>query len=721
MEAQVAFSKEFMESYSRLPKKIQKKVRDFTEKFRQDPTQSGINFEKIHQAIDDKVRSARVDQAYRVIVIQPPKGDVYLCAWVDHHDEAYSWAARRRFDVNPTTGTFQLYEMVDAPPAMAEPEAASASVPAAVSSKSVATLFSGHDVETLLLAGIPEVLLPAVQAIVTEDDLDVLAPHLPVDASEMLYLLAAGYSLADAFEEAARSETAPATVDPDDFVSALTTSVAEQQFRILGDEEELQSMLDAPLEQWRTFLHPMQKKLVAMNANGPIRVLGGAGTGKTVVLMHRAKYLATKVFAGRDDKILVTTYTKNLAMELEANLRRLCGAAFEHIEVVNLHAWTDRFMKRLGQKSRVVDGGERRRLMELAVADVGVTEYAAAFLREEWDVVVQQQDVTDRDGYFTARRVGRGTRLSRKQRSEVWEVFRRYRELLQQSQRIEWQDLVREARLYLQKEGTGLPYCAVLADEIQDFTPNELRLLRAMIAPGPNDLFLVGDGHQRIYGPKATLGSCGIEIRGRSRRLKVNYRTTEQIRDVAVAVLEGIEIDDLDGGLDTMNGYRSIRSGPEPEIELFASEADEAKFLIDKIREWSKSVAPEEICIAARTGKLLDERYEPMLQNAGITTARVKREPESADKRGGVRLATMHRLKGLEFPCVLLVSVHDGTVPPYAVLTQEVDEVSRRERLQMERCLLYVAATRARDRLAIVGFGKACSLLLEPGVEIVKV
>jgi mRNA-degrading endonuclease RelE of RelBE toxin-antitoxin system len=703
---QVAFSKDFMESYSRLPRKIQKKVREFTEKFQKDPTQPGLNFERLGEARDPKVRSVRIDQAYRAIVIHPPKGDVYLCVWVDNHNEAYRWARDRCFEINPKLGTFQVFELVQGAEAPAAAPAPEPAPPAAAPG-----LFEHHDDEDLLLAGVPEPLLVSIRALKTDADLDTLAPHLPADAAEMLYLLAAGYGLIDAIEEADRTKPEPEKVDVDDFEKALAKPESQQRFKIVSDEAELESMLDAPLEQWRIFLHPSQRKLVHMNANGPVRVLGGAGTGKTVVLMHRANYLASKVFAGENDRLLVTTFTRNLALDLRMNLRNLCSKeTFARLDVVNLHSWAADFMRKQGHPFKIAPAHERHRLFELAMTEAPNQDYPLAFYFDEWDQVVQAQEVASRDDYFTARRVGRGTRLSRKQRAEVWQVLERYRQLLNDEGFFEWTDAIRETRLFIEKRGISLPYCAILSDEAQDFSASELRLLRTLAPQEPNTLYLVGDGHQRIYGQPIRLGSCGIEIRGRSRRLKLNYRTTEQIRDQAIAILEGREIDDLDGGVDSLKGFFSLRHGPAPVIRNFTREADEAAFIVETVGRWMKDVPPEAICIGVRTRAQARDRYESVLQSAGFETMQVEKDPESEASRPGIRLATMHRLKGLEFSRVLLAGVQDGLLP-LTVPGDPADAESRQQHELQERCLLYVAATRARDELVITGFGTPSPIL----------
>jgi len=700
---QVAFSKDFMEAYSRLPRKTQKKVREFTEKFQKDPTQAGLNFERLEDACDSKVRSVRVDQAYRIIIIHPPKGDVFLCVWVDKHDETYQWVRNRRFEINPRLGTFQIFKMEAATDVVSGPEE--------TVGKEQAGLLAEIDDEDLLLAGVPEPLLASVRALQDEIDLDALAPHLPPDSAEMLYLMAAGYSILEAIEETDRKKPVVEAVDVEDFSKALARPESQQHFKVVTDEADLDAMLDAPLEQWRIFLHPSQRKLVSMNANGPVRVLGSAGTGKTVVLMHRANHLAMQVFTGDNDRLLVTTFTRNLAFDLKMNLRNLCSdEAISRLEITNLHSWAVGFMRKQGHIFRIVQEHERRRLFELAMTETSDQSHTLDFYMDEWDQVVQAQEVENRDDYFTARRVGRGTRLSRRQRAAVWSVLSRYRELLNEEGWIEWPDAIRETRLYIEKHKLSLPYRAILSDEVQDFSISELKLLRTLAPQEPNTLFLVGDGHQRIYGQPVRFGACGIEIRGRSRRLKLNYRTTEQIRSRAVAILEGKEIDDLAGGIDSLKGYRSLRNGPSPEICKFANEAEEAVCITDKVQNWLVAgVAAESICIAARTRSQISSRYEAILTAAGIDAVKVETDPQDESKVSGIRLATMHRMKGLEFSRVILAGVREGTVPlvPHNALDENHDPYHELK----ERCLFYVASTRARDELVITGYGQMSPLL----------
>jgi superfamily I DNA/RNA helicase/plasmid maintenance system killer protein len=705
-KAKVALAKTYLDAFSRLPRKIQKKARETLELFSSDPKSPGLNFEHLPGMKDGKIRSIRVDQAYRMIIVHPPKGDVFLAVWVDHHDDAYDWARRKAFQINPVSGALQFFSVEEGEAALAAPKPEATPVP-----DTSPSLFEAIGDDDLMLAGVPEPLLPSVRDLRFEAELDRLSPHLPSDASDMLYQLAAGIPFEEALEQASRPTAKVAAVDTEDFEAALERELSQELFHVVEGEEELEQMLDAPLEQWRLFLHPSQRRIVRMEANGPVRVLGGAGTGKTVVLMHRAKHLLDSVFNGPDDRVFVTTFTKNLALDIEQSLGSLCPDHAERVLVKNLHAWAlDFYQRKVGERVRVIASEERDRWMEGAVGLAGSEEFPSRFYFEEWDQVVQAQGVDSESGYLRARRVGRGTRLGREQRKAVWRVFAAYRDRLKEEGRLEWDDVVREVRLYLEAEPGRAPFQAVLADEIQDFSTQELRLLRAMVEPGPSDLFLVGDAHQRIYGKMTTLGRCGIEIRGRSRRLRLNYRTTEQIRARAVGVLEGIDIDDLDEGVDDFTGYRSLRGGPKPRIHFLEKQEQEQDVVVEALRSWldAPGAVPSDICLAARTHGAL-ERYAAILDQAGIAHVEIKKNARLASP--GIRLATMHRLKGLEFKRVLLAGVQEGQVPLKLSDASFADDASREDHDRRERCLFYVATTRARDELVVTGFGRRSSFL----------
>ncbi len=321
------------------------------------------------------------------------------------------------------------------------------------------------------------------------------------------------------------------------------------------NEQALQDVLNQSIEKWRVFLHPAQRRLAEGVKNGPVRVLGGAGTGKTVVAMHRAKWLADHV-AKDNEKVLFTTFTRNLALDIRQNLNKICSQeTLSCIEVINLDSWVMNYLKKQGYDyGLLADAQQERELWQQAYSEKPASvDLEQAFFRDEWARVIQPQSVTTLDEYKKASRIGRGTRLNRQQRVDIWPVFERFRHLLASNFLKEADDAYRDARNLIETKPELRPsLCAVVVDEAQDMGSQAFRLIRSLLPAGANDLFIVGDGHQRIYGKnKVVLGQCGIDIRGRSSRLKVNYRTTDETRKLAVSILEGVEVDDLDGGQDS--------------------------------------------------------------------------------------------------------------------------------------------------------------------------
>ena len=449
-----------------------------------------------------------------------------------------------------------------------------------------------------------------------------------------------------------------------------------------------------------------------MKANGPVRVLGGAGTGKTVALMHRTKLLLTERFVGAGERLLVTTYTKNLASDLEHHLRHLLEPEdFARLEVLNFHALTARLWSKHGDGRHIARGRHQDPAWKRAMADerLGKPE---SFYQDEFQQIVLGQDIVEEIQYLRARRPGRGVALGRAQRRQAWTVFQSYRQDLDDHGQLEHADALRLLRLKLESGELPRSIVSALADEVQDFGAPELRFLRAFVPEGADDLFLVGDAHQRIYGAPVRMGKCGIHIRGRSKRLKVNYRTTARVKDWAVAALEGLSVDDMDGGLDTLKGYHSLRLGIEPQQVLLADRQEELGHILGVVGAWLDTDRAEHICIAARTHRVVNEVQE-RLEDAGIDCTVL--ETDASVHGEGVRLATFHRLKGLEFPKVLLAGVEEGLMPLRIRGFASMDQDSQERWDQKERCLLYVAATRARDELVVTGSGKGSGFLGEQG------
>jgi len=692
----VALATEFFDAFAALPRAQQKKVREFTAKFQANPTSAAIHYEKIHDVKDDKVRTVRIDNKYRAVVLHPEQGDVHVLVWVDNHDEAMAWARKRVFEVNPVTGALQVVSLDHVP----------ASRPATSEEPEKAGLFSAYSDDVILSFGVPSVLLPSVRAVREVKDLVSLGKHLPAEADEALLWLAEGIPPEEVRDAVAA--TPKQKVDPKNLAAALEHPDTKRRFVTIHTDDELEAMLAAPLEKWRCFLHPSQERLVTRSFNGPARVLGGAGTGKTVVAMHRSRHLAAKIFTAPNDRVLVTTYTGNLADNIEAILKILCGEEQSRIEVVHLHAFAVRLLRSQGVEGDIASLEEIEELWQQAIAIIGAREFDSSFLRKEWEDVVLANGVEDKETYLRIPRSGRGKTLSRPQRARVWQLFEHYREALRRQFRRDWLTVIRDARHVLESGKVKLSYQAVVVDEAQDFHPEEWRLIRALVPAGPNDIFLVGDAHQRIYGPKVVLSRCGISIQGRSSCLKINYRTTEQIRSWAMPILQGVEADDLDGKRDDERGYQSLLSGPEPEARHFSNRNEERDFLATTIRSLVKERKPEEICLVARTNSLIRDEYGPLLKNLGIPHQILDRGREKPDS--GIRLATMHRVKGLEFPVMLLAGINAKTMP-LRVASLADDPAALADHEDRERSLLFVAATRARDRLIVTGWGTPSSFL----------
>ncbi len=698
----VALSNDFLLQLAKLPAKVHTKVMKWAIQFQADPQSPGINYENINGARDPNLKSVRLDGDWRGIVFKPATGDVYVLLYVDHHDDAYRWAENRKLTINPVTGAMQMLtfesatEQVPAQASSATTVAAGGAV--AAPAVSIPALFADLEDRELMSLGVPQELLTFVRGIVSEDELDAKQASLPLEAYEGLFLVAAGDTVSQVLN--ARETRVDKVIDTQDFAAALATPESQSRFVVVSDDESMTAILNAPLAQWRVFLHPTQKKLTVGDRSGPVRVLGGAGTGKTVLAMHRAKWLAENRTEAKQ-KVFVTTFTKNLAADIEQNLRTLCSSeAFAKLEVKNLDAWVNAFMRSRKLEHRIVydrkhDAAHQAWQAALAVKDSAL-DLPDNFYEQELEQVVLAQGITTLDQYRTARRTGRGVILGRAKRDAVWPVFEEYRGQLASRKLKEVDDAYREVADVLSAEaGSAKPlYSAVVADETQDLGPQALRLLRALVPAGPNDLFFVGDGHQRIYSRnKAAMSRCGIDIRGRARKLYLNYRTTDEIRRQAVALLEGCEIDDLDDGHDETRRYKSLSHGPAPAVLSVEGIEAAAKHAIEFVRQWNTAQGdrlPLSFCVIAASEKSRDA-MAGLMQTAGLRCIAITAQSNHADARDVVHLATMHRAKGLEFDCVMVLAPKS-----YLGLPEETET---------QRKLLYVALTRAKRGAMLLTMG----------------
>lgn len=808
----VALGRDLMGSLFDLPKKAQKHATTFLTKFQTNPRSSGINLERIANAADEKLYSARIDQRYRAIIAFQKSSNVYVLLYVGDHDDAYKWAETKKLDVNPNTRAIQLYDMVSqeeidtamredsqsevgresADAKFTQPDFAASepvSHPAedyvgmnrgATSAiadsvpRKVPELHTGPLPDTYLALtdndmrrfGVPDMYVPVMCTRKTWEAFDRWGSRLPEDAFTYLTFVAEGLPKSEVFglldetegkksDRLGLEQQMPASsvesgeeADPEDFRAALSSYASQQFFVVVQGEADLKRILDAPLEQWRVFLHPSQRLYVEHDYHGPFRLLGGAGTGKTVVAMHRAKRLAARLLrSGSRQKVLFTTYSRNLATDIASNLKLICTAdEFNTIDVVNLDKLVKDLLTGHGYSGEIWYDGSRDHGNDLdaawckAITSIGVNDskLTVSFFKSELSQVIVPQQVRNAADYMRVLRKGRGTRLNRAQKLAVWQVVETYRRIMQANGAYDVDTAMQNVVSLLTQGDTPRKYAHVVVDEGQDFSTPAYRVIRALVDEGDNDIFIVGDAQQRIYGHTAVLSKCGIRIQGRARKLRINYRTTEQIRsaadsifrssgaDVADSVFAAVRgigdaspattFDDLDGGKSPTGDSRSLMSGPVPEARRFASQSDE----MDAVREWiyglcgtaedaasdesdGGRVDPRNVCVVARSRYCIDQWYKTLDDGLPYGVYRLGRDAENR-QRQGIRVATMHRVKGLEFDYVVVVDVNDGVCPPKPALQAAgSDSVALNEIYKEERSLIYVAMTRAKKSVLLTG------------------
>jgi len=691
----------------KLPKTIQKKVPEFIQKFR-DNTQSGaIHLEPISTFKDPSLRTARVDQKYRAIVRAPESGDVYHLLWIDNHDEAMDWARNKIFSWNDNT---QSYQVFTAPESIAE----QTPVVEAAKKPEPDGFLDAYPDDELLKIGVPAILLPSVRKLNDFADLGALEKYLPVEAFENLFYLFDGESIQRILEDVQEGKVASA-----DFDAQTRSANNQRSFFELTDDDVLNEMLSGELKKWKIYLHPSQRALVTSNFKGSMKVTGGAGTGKTVAALHRAKYLLENDLGRNGKPLLFTTFTKSLTRNLAQELPSL-KIDPTSIVLSNLDAFAVEEAERLGlvnQSVKILDFPGSKKSEEIwdEVLDNELSEFDARFLESEWKNVILFNNVKTEQAYFNTPRTGQRKAISRKHKIQIWKLCQGYQ---QKKQELNYVDLHEVYNLLFDHfiELKEKPFSHVIADEIQDFSNVELRLLRALVEEKPNDLFLVGDPLQSIYSRSINFGRVGINVRGRrSRRLKINYRTTEEIKRVAVATIQNIAFDDFDGEEEKKNGYVSLRHGICPSYELFKEKGHELDFILKKINEFTDSTKEDffqlsDICVAARTRNSMKDILSRLHVN-NIDYYDITTDSGKGNRENGVRLSTFHNMKGMEFKVVFLMDVNNRTVPFRPAAYTDWEETMRKDHDKGEMALIYVAMTRAIHMLLVSGVGERSGVL----------
>ena len=693
-DVKVVIGDTFLESFARLPSQAQKHTSDFLVKFRSNPTSAAIHYEKIASKLDKKVWSVRVDDTYRGIVIREEETGVFMLIWVDHHDEAYKWAARKRCNINPFTGAIQLYTVQEI-----------------VETVKAACIFGEVTKEEYLELGVPEEQVDYVRSLTSKDAFLASKNILTPDVFEGLSWLLEDIPAKEVIEmmQAERDKGEPKASD---LRTALESAENQRFFRVVEGEEDLQAMLNRPLDKWRVFLHPTQRRIVNKDYSGAARTTGGAGTGKTVVAMHRAKRLAAGLSG--HERVLFTTFTANLAADIRDNLSKICSnEELRHIEVINLDAWVGNFMRTAGYEARIeYNETALKNIWEEAIGEAMADDMdlSADFYAEEWARVVIPQHAMNLAKYIRCSRNGRGVRLDRQKRQQVWKVFEIYQRKMKAAGKRDVHWAMDECRTLIEKQHKTL-YPHIIVDEGQDFSRIALELIRGIAGEShPNDIFIVGDAHQRIYRHKTVLSKCGIEVRGRSSILRINYRTTEETRAYAFSILSGIDFDNLDGEALSNDKCQSLTHGEVPVVKNCRSANSELEFIVKQIRELEQGgVSLKDICLTARTHSMLDN-YLQALTREGIRCYELKKEKTDDRQQDGIRLATMHRVKGLEFQYMFVAGMNQGVMP----LKQAIDTdepIAKQEAIISEKCLLYVALTRAQRGAYLTSYGKKSEFL----------
>lgn len=680
----LSIAADFLKNYATLERSVQTGVRKVLSTF-SEHTHAGIHLEKLEGARDPQIRTIRINKFWRGVVLAPDSGDTYVLLTVLPHDDAIRYAVGKVFTVNEAFGVLEARDQT----ALEHIEP----VLRADASTAHERLFGHVKDKELIKLGIDAQILPLVRVMVSDAHLAPLANLLPEAQYEALETLAMGYTADEAWQllcDRRFNDKPAAEIDPTDLSAAIERM--PDKFTTVSGPKELADMLGNPFALWRTYLHFRQEN-VAYRAmfTGPALVTGGAGTGKTVTLVHRAAFLARRLHAGKSTDILVTTYTNNLADALREQLGLLVKdqnlLARIRVSTVNSEAYQIvRHHERAHPK--IIDGWEKNRLWQAASRHIAGA-VSAKFLESEWEQVVLAQDLPDRETYLVCERRGRG-RL-RVPRETVWTGISFFLDRLREKdQRTHTQIVADATRILAAQRRTH--YRHVLVDEGQDLHPSQWRLLRQLVPSQPDDLFIVSDPNQRIYDNRVSLNSLGIKVRGRSKRLVVSYRTTQEILDWARKLLDKTPATGLDDEPDGLIGYRSQLHGRRPVPRRFPDRRSELTGLVEQLQQWLQDgIEPNSIGVAART-------------HAGVQEVREALKDAGFDQ---VRVETMHGMKGLEFRCGAVVGVDHDSVPlPAAVTSADDDPATHEQDTQRERCLLFVATTRHRDILYVSHVGE---------------
>ncbi len=689
----------FTDSLARLTGDEQKSVKTTAFDLQLNPSSPGMNFHRIEKVRDRNFWSVRVGSDIRLIV-HKSDASLLLC-YVDHHDKAYDWAERRKLETHPKTGAAQLVEIRETVqeiiiPVYVQAELVLAPKLATEPVRVLKPLFTDRTDDELLGYGVPAEWLTDVKQ-ATEDTLLALADHLPAEAAEALLELATGGK--------------PRVPKPTMAANPFDHPDAQRRFRVMSNVEELQQALDFPWEKWTVFLHPEQRQWVERDYNGPARVSGSAGTGKTIVALHRAAYLAR---THADARVLLTTFSDTLASALHTKLKRLLAhepRLAERIDVYSLEAIGLRLYKahveKLSGPAAIASREIVRELLKESTGAVGGHKFGLHFLLTEWEQVVDAWQLATWEGYRDVARLGRKTRLPEAQRAVLWSIFERMRAELRERKLITQAELFTAMAAAFSKN-KNVVFDFAVVDEAQDIGVAHLRFLAALGGGRPNALFFAGDLGQRIFQQPFSWKALGVDIRGRSRTLRINYRTSHQIRTQADRLL-GPVVTDVDGNSEDRSDTVSVFNGPPPVIRTFKDEGAEISAVGNWITECAEAgILLHEIGVFVRSEAQLD-RARAAVEESGLPFKILDEHVETSSDQ--VSISTMHHAKGLEFRAVAVMACDDEIIPLQERIETVGDDADLQEVYDTERHLLYVACTRARDQLLVTSVEPASEFL----------
>jgi superfamily I DNA/RNA helicase/mRNA-degrading endonuclease RelE of RelBE toxin-antitoxin system len=668
----------FTASMAKLTNDEQKLVKTTAFDLQMDPINPGMQFHRIDRAKDKNFWSARVGKDIRLI-LHKTASSLLLC-YAGHHDDAYGWAERRKIERHPTTGAAQLVEIRERVQEVVIPKFVKP------------PLFDRLKDDELLSYGVPAEWLADIRK-ATEDTFLEIAERLPAEASEALLQLAAGVTPQPAV-------IAPPTADP------FAHPDAQRRFRVMTKVDELAAALDYPWEKWTVFLHPAQRDIIERNFKGPARVAGSAGTGKTIVALHRAVYLARK---NPNSRVLLTTFSDPLARALKDRLAILLAqdkSIHDRITVQSIDAVGVSLYTNPSGPPKLADEPTIRRLLTEASKSIGGHSFSDRFLWTEWNDVVDAWQLKTWEDYRDVARLGRKTRLTEKQRQLLWQIFSRARDQLTAGGLTTMPAVF--ARVTESLKGSAKkPYDFAVIDEAQDISVSQLRFLAALAGNQPNGLLFTGDLGQRIFQTPFSWKSLGVDIRGRSHVLRINYRTSHQIRRQADRLLPAI-VSDVDGNPEDRTHTISVFNGPEPTIKVVATESNEITTVATFLKHLqSEAVHPNEIGLFVRSEKQLP-RARKAVEAANLKWREFDTAPDTTPR---ITIGTMHVAKGLEFKAVVVMACDDEIIPSQERIESVADEADLTEVYESERHLLYVAATRARDHLLITAVSPGSEFL----------